>query len=286
MIGRELVSGDGLPGRFLIDADAQNLMSLSGFKGVISHLKRAVLPEVQSKVVEERAKKSDMVQAREEHLQRWWTFWARRKELRNWLQRHARIVAASRTQRSPFVFVIIAATILPGDKLQLFAFDDDYSFGIIQSRPHCEWYESKASRLKNDADYNYSSSSIFDTFPWPQSPTKSQITTVAAAGREVRRVREEALKIIPGGLRAVYRTLELPGKHPLKDAHAALDAAVLASYGFSDKEDLLKQLLDLNRAVATREKSGQPVIAPGVPPSFGDPKPLITTDCIRPADPK
>jgi len=27
------------------------------------------------------------------------------------------------------------------------------------------------------------------------------------------------------GLRALYRTLELPGKSPLKDAHAALDAA-------------------------------------------------------------
>jgi hypothetical protein len=39
-------------------------------------------------------------------------------------------------------------------------------------------------------------------------------------------------------LRAVYRTLELPGKHPLQDAHAALDAAVLAACGFSAKKDL------------------------------------------------
>jgi hypothetical protein len=60
------------------------------------------------------------------------------------------------------------------------------------------------------------------------------------------------LAVIPGGLRAVYRTLELPGKRPLKDAHAALDAAVLAAYGFSAKADLLKQLLDLNHAVRRR----------------------------------
>jgi hypothetical protein len=39
----------------------------------------------------------------------------------------------------------------------------------------------------------------------------------------------EALKVTTGGLRAVYRTLELPGTHPLKDAHAARDAAVLAA---------------------------------------------------------
>src|SRR5690606_13313555 len=107
---------------------------------------------------------------------------------------------------------------------------------------------------------------------------------VAAAGREVRRVREEALKVIKGGLRAVYRTLELPGRHPLKDAHAALDAAVLSAYGFNPKADLLKQLLDLNHAVAAREKAGQAVTPPGVPPPYGDPAGLVTDDCIRPDD--
>jgi len=58
------------------------------------------------------------------------------------------------------------------------------------------------------------------------------------------------LKVTTGGLRAVYRTLELPGRHPLKDAHSALDAAVLAAYGFDAKKDLLAQLLELNLSVA------------------------------------
>jgi hypothetical protein len=44
------------------------------------------------------------------------------------------------------------------------------------------------------------------------------------------------LQKIKGGLRAVYRTLELPGQNPLKDVHVALDAAVLAAYGFSPKK--------------------------------------------------
>jgi hypothetical protein len=119
--------------------------------------------------------------------------------------------------------------------------------------------------------------------PGPSPPTKKQVDAVAAAGREVRRVRAEALKVVTGGLRAVYRTLELPGKHPLKDAHAALDAAVLDAYGFDPKADLLKQLLDLNHAVAAREKAGEPVTAPVVPPTYGDPAALVTDDCIRPA---
>jgi hypothetical protein len=123
---------------------------------------------------------------------------------------------------------------------------------------------------------------VFDTFPWPQSPSVAHIEAVAEAGREVRRVRGEALEKIKGGLRAVYRTLELPGKNPLKDAHAALDAAVLTAYGFSAKQDLLAQLLDLNLAVARQIEKGEPVTAPGLPPTFPDPARLITDDCIRP----
>jgi hypothetical protein len=85
-------------------------------------------------------------------------------------------------------------------------------------------------------------------------------------------------------LRDVYRTLELPGKHPLKDAHATLDAAVLKAYGFSAKKDLLKQLLDLNHEVAAREAKGESVTAPGVPKGYPRPAKLVTKDCIRPAE--
>ncbi len=91
----------------------------------------------------------------------------------------------------------------------------------------------------------------------------------------------EALSKIKGGLRAVYRTLELPGKNPLKDAHLALDRAVLDAYGFTPKGDRLAQLLALNLEVARREEAGEPVNAPGVPPDHPDPARLVTDDCIR-----
>jgi hypothetical protein len=96
-------------------------------------------------------------------------------------------------------------------------------------------------------------------------------------------LRAAALQQIEGGLRALYRTLELPGKNPLKDAHAALDTVVLAAYGFEEKKDLLSQLLSLNLAVSAREKAGEPVTPPGVPASYGNAAGLITEDCIRPS---
>jgi hypothetical protein len=116
----------------------------------------------------------------------------------------------------------------------------------------------------------------------PQAPTARQVEHVASAGREIRRLRAEALPNITGGLRALYRTLELPGKSPVKDAHAALDSAVPAAYGFGPGKDLLRQLLALNLAVAGRIATAQSVTSPGVPPSYPAPAGLITDDCIRP----
>ena len=95
-------------------------------------------------------------------------------------------------------------------------------------------------------------------------------------------MRAEALPKLKGGLRALYRTLELPGANPLKDAHAALDTAVLTAYGFSAKKDLLAQLLALNQQVAAKIEKGEPVAVPGVPKDYPNPQNLVTADCIKP----
>jgi hypothetical protein len=87
---------------------------------------------------------------------------------------------------------------------------------------------------------------------------------------------------ITGDEKGQGQGVELPGANPLKDAHAALDAAVLAAYGFSAKKDLLAQLLELNLAVARRIEKGEPVTAPGIPPDFPKPDTLMSDDCIRP----
>ena len=105
----------------------------------------------------------------------------------------------------------------------------------------------------------------------------------APAARKLRRVRAEALPKMKGGLRALYRTLELPGANPLKDVHATLDAAVLTAYGFNAKKDLLAQLLALNQEVAAKIERGEPVTAPGVPPNYPDAQKLVTEDCIKPS---
>jgi hypothetical protein len=181
------------------------------------------------------------------------------------------------------VFVFVSPDIRPGDALSCFTFEDDYSFGILQSNAHWQWFFAKCSKLTERL--RYSPDSIFDTFPWPQMSTPKQVEAVVDAGREIRRVRAQALPQIKGGLRALYRTLELPGANPLKDAHAALDAAVLAAYGFTAKKDLLAQLLALNLSLAQRIEKGEPVTPPGIPGNSPKPETLISADCIRPPSP-
>ena len=279
LIGRDMLTGDGTPSEWVIDFQTRTVLEAGAYSLPFGHVQREVLPTRQKKAEEGKTDSGEQRSHHKQFLKYWWRHSFDRPEMINLLGTMPRYIVCSDTTKRP-VFAFIANSIRPDHKLRVFAFSDDYSFGLLQSHAHWLWFITKCSKLTER--FNYTSSTVFDTFPWPQSPTAKQIEAVAEAGREVRRVRAEALVKLKGGLRALYRTLELPGANPLKDAHAALDTAVLAAYGFKAKQDLLAQLLSLNLAVAQRIERGEPVTAPGLPPSYPNPQSLITDDCIRP----
>ena len=284
LIGRDVLTGDGAASRSILDFAAMDQFEARGYAGPFAIAQREVLPDVQQKADEAGGK--SMEAARREHLDRWWQFWNVRVDMRAALDGKQRFIACSRVTKRP-IFCFVSTDICPDGALQVWSLDDDYSYGVIQSGAHWAWFFANCSKL--EARLRYTRRSVWDTFPWPQGsdfrgPSDAQVDAVAAAGREVRRVRDAALTKIKGGLRAVYRTLELPGKNPLKDAHAALDAAVLDAYGFPPGSDVLQALLDLNRRVARREAAGQQVTPPGIPPGYAPTgqkrSTLVTDDCI------
>ena len=278
MTGLDLVT-EGRPTRFILDFGRRTLPQAASYPSAFKLIEDSVLPDREAKAEAAFGGSGVRRSHHQMFLRNWWRLSYDRPEMLELLSALPRyIVCSQNTQRQIFAF--LDSSIRPDQKLQVFAFADDYSFAVLQSIAHWDWFLARSPRLATTP--TYTSESVFGTFPWPQNPTNRQIDAVAAAGREVRRVRAEALAVIPGGLRAVYRTLELPGKHPLKDAHAALDAAVLAAYGFSPKADLLRQLLELNHAVAAKEKTVEAITKPGVPPVYGDHSALITDDCIMP----
>jgi hypothetical protein len=275
LVGREMLSGDGTPSRWIIDFGQMPLLEAKQYSGAFAHIEKKVLPDLRMKA--DQAHGDD--RTREDQLQRWWMHWRPRRELIAAVGTLRRFLICSRVTKRP-VYIFIDKRIRPGDALQCFAFEDDYSFGVLQSHVHWRWFVAKCSKLTER--FRYTPESVFDTFPWPQSPKPRAIAAVAKAGRDVRSLRKEVLAKVRGGLREIYRTLELPGKDPLREAHAALDDAVLAAYGFSSKADLLSQLLNLNLEIAACVDAGAAVTPPGIPPTSTHPASLISDDCTHP----
>ena len=146
------------------------------------------------------------------------------------------------------------------------------AFTSSGSKPRCS---------PSKGDFRYTSDTVFDTFPWPQTPTRPQIEAVAQGSRRLAALRREVMAKMNWSLRDLYRTLEEPGANPLRDAQARLDAAVRAAYGMPKDADILAFLLDLNLACAAREAAGEAITPPGLPLPESERAAFVTDDCIR-----
>ncbi len=278
LTGNEFLTGSGSPERYVIDFGQRSQLQAAAYEETFKIVKREVLPDRQRKAKEGIDKDGNVRPHHKQFLTYWWQLSFSRVELTAQIERMPRYIVCSRVTKRP-IFVFVSKSVRPGDALSCFTFADDYSFGILQSAAHWQWFLAKCSNLTERL--RYSPESVFNTFPWPQAPDAKAVRAVAAAGKELRAVRADALKGIKGGLRALYRTMDLPGKNPLRDAHAALDAAVRSAYGFTAKGDMLTQLLRLNRSVTARLNRGEEVTAPGIPDGFPNPEKLVSTDCIK-----
>jgi len=282
IIGDEILSGASGQTRFIPDFEQRNIIEAQAYPAAFAHVQTTVLPARQAATEAGKDAAGNIRSHHKAFLDRWWQLSWGRADMVAQLAKPPRYLACSRVTKRP-IFAFINAAVRPGDALQVFAFADNYSFGILQSSTHWQWFVAKCSKLTERL--RYTPESVFDTFPWPQAPSEKQIDAIAAAGREIRRIRSAAPANLSGGLRALYRTLDQPGKNPLRDAHVALDAAVLdaavlAAYGFSAKADLLEQLLALNTQVAQRLSDLQPVTAPGIPACYSKPEALLSGDCL------
>lgn len=274
--GKELL-GRGKAERFSIDFQDRSVLEAKSYSGPFAHVERLVLPYVKDLARAEGKSTGKAVGQDQGWLNSWWRFFRYRPELVNRIQQLDRYLVCSRITTRP-IFLFLSARVRPSDSLSCFVLDDDYSFGILQSSVHYQWFHAKCSNMKSDP--RYTSESVFDTFPWPQNPTRKAVQAVATAALEIRRIRADTMAHMKGGLRALYQTLDLPGHNPLREAHRNLDAAVTAVYGFSAKKDTLAQLLELNQVVLQTTNAGKKADGPGIPRSFPSPPGLITTDCL------
>ncbi len=278
---------NSLPDRYVIDFHMLNLFDAAQHEKLFGRIKERVLPDREKKANDEQKRNEDAIKKRpgaktnshhENFLERWWQLSYQRPEMVNHLRKLSRYIVCGRVTLRP-IFDFVSPQIRPNDSLIVFPYQDDYSFGILQSDIHWIWFVNRGATLT--ARPRYTSNTVFDTFPWPQSASHGQIKNVALAATKLRHLRNELKATYGKSYRQLYREMDLPGESPLKEAHSKLNIAVRAAYGMSNTEDPLIFLLELNRRVAERENNSLPVTGPGLPPGTDRTDQFITDDCLK-----
>jgi len=275
-----------LPQRYVIDFSVKTLIQSQKYRELYKIIEKTILPKRKEEAEKENSRNKTLLKTKpkakinrhhQNFLKTWWQLSYPRTNLMKNIRKIKRYcVCGQVTQRSIFEFV--QSNINPNAALVAFTFEDDYSFGILQSSMHWTWFTHKCSTL--GTGFRYTINTVYDTFPWPQKPTLAQIKRVAKKSRELRKVRTKILKKEEISYRDLYRSLELPGDHELLKYHKLLDEAVYSAYGLKRTQDELDFLLQLNLELSAKESKGEEITGPGLPQVVKNSKDLITEDCI------
>ena len=213
----------------------------------------------------------------------WWRHWRPRPNMWQAVGGLSRYIATP-TLSKHRLFAWLAARICPDHQLIVIARDDDTTFGILHSRFHELWALRLGTSL--GATPRYTPTTTFETFPFPEglSPDipagdyadNPHAVAIAEAARRLTELRDHWLnppewvewvgepvsgypkRPVPRNEDAAKalkkRTLtNLYNTRPqwLADAHASLDEAVAAAYGWNadiSDDEALRELLELNLA--------------------------------------
>lgn len=288
LIAADLLVKPAASMRFVIDFGSRSMPEAQRYPSLFSRIERLVLQDKKARVAREDTRNAEALTAgpeaetRHHHqgaLNRWWQLIWPRHELITAIARLPRYVVCGQVTKRP-VFEFVSSAVRPNAALMVFPFADDYSFGVLQSDLHWTWFVNRCSTLKGD--FRYTSNTVFDSFPWPQAPTDSQVSGVAEAARDLRHVRR-TLQADGRTLRELYRDIEKPGDHPLKAAHEELDSAVRRCYGIGRDDEALPFLLALNQTLAEAERVGTTVRGPGLAYDSVQARRYTSGDCLLPS---
>lgn len=204
----------------------------------------------------------------------WWRYWNERPDL------YAAIAGLDRV----FGITLTSNTMQPApielpqvidQTIVVFARDDSAFGGLIASSWHSEWVRKQSATLGKGQRYIQSDG--FETFPFP-----SETAALDGPAEVLAKARGTVLARRYIGLTKAYNLVNDPDcidedVQVLREAHVALDVAVLAAYGWSDiepdhgfyataqglrftvgpaaREEMLGRLLELNHARYAEEEA-------------------------------
>ncbi|OGQ89329.1 MAG: hypothetical protein A2289_05940, partial [Deltaproteobacteria bacterium RIFOXYA12_FULL_58_15] len=116
-------------------------------------------------LVETKVRPQRLLNNRESYKRHWWQYAEKRPGMQAATRGLSRILATSRVANA-FAFTFIPANWVMNEKVVVFAFDDEASFAVLQSRTHEVWARFFSATLKDDLQYALSD--CFDTYPFPE----------------------------------------------------------------------------------------------------------------------
>ncbi|KTB47809.1 Methyltransferase domain [Dehalogenimonas alkenigignens] len=191
---------------------------------------------------------------RSSYAAKWWQYAESRPGMRAALHGKERYLATPGVSKHR-IFVWVPHAVLCNQGTLVFARDDDYTFGILQSKVHELWARAMGTQLRDViSGFRYTPTTTFETFPFP-SPTPEQTEAISITAKRLNEFRERWLNPSDGEYSSSElrnRTLtNLYNSRPtwLDLAHYELDQAVFQAYGWAvdlTPNDILSRLLTLN----------------------------------------
>jgi len=288
LIGEELLGQfQSQPQRYVIDfRKAKDVFEVAAYKELYEHIHKYVYPLFKEKADKEIERNEEAKKIKPDYREKkdhqnafktWFKLFRSRDKLMDIIDSIDRYIVCSRVTKRP-IFEFVNIEISPNDALAVFPIDDDYSFGILQSSIHWEWFVARCSTLTGR--FRYTSDTVFDSFPWPQNPTIKQIEEVAKQAKALRDKRNEMMERHHYTLRQLYRIMDDTPENPVSEVQAQLDNAVREAYGMSREADILQYLLNLNSHMYEKEQNGEGIQGPGLPKKIKNKSRFVSNDCI------
>ena len=186
-------------------------------------------------IVEHRVKPIRMTDNRAAYRNYWWQYAEKRKELYVAIAGLERALVVNCGAAPHFALAMLPAEMVFANTLDVFPYQTYAAFCALQSRLHEIWARFFGSSMKDDL--RYTPSDCFETFPFPKGwETGPALET---AGKAYYEYRATLMMEHDEGMTKTYNRFHDcyendPGIAKLRDLHAAMDRAVLDSYGWTD----------------------------------------------------
>lgn len=188
------------------------------------------------KIVEERVKPIRDKVAEKHDKENWWLFARYRGELRKAIE-SLNTVLTRAVVSDTHAIVFMPKTMIFNHKVVVFAFDDAFHFSILQSKIHELWMRRYTSTMRTDT--NYSVSDCFVTYPFPPTPSQSDINKTTKVGSDYHKIRQLIMRARGLGLTKIYNLFNNPlcqeeDIKQLRSLQIEMDCSILTCYGWED----------------------------------------------------